>query len=314
MSRRALAYGEFWQYVEILDGSVDETALDALTNALRAGGPDICVGFAETLAAVLHDLDRQALAVQPVRWSDDPDGAVIPLSSDTFLYLRAAVVARGRATVAQVLTDPGVLARDLWDDGEGLLYVAEDAFGAEIETELSYETGSNAAYWQATDASPAPTRAAVVLVVRDPATAPPPGIADDPALAALLAALPSASVPVSTTLAAAEPVDDLLLRSGGLPPTLGADAVHVEVSLGESWQLEPVVEPAALEPFGHVAVVAVRLAADRTWLSSLPESGQVVALRSLTALGVLAVLPEDHQVRAALLDLVDHGVPGSSSP
>ncbi|MEV6596600.1 DUF4240 domain-containing protein [Actinoplanes sp. NPDC051346] len=54
-------------------------------------------------------------------WFDDPeDEAPIPLSDDSFLYLRAGIVANGKAVVERVLADPAVLLTRRWDDGEAL--------------------------------------------------------------------------------------------------------------------------------------------------------------------------------------------------
>ncbi|MER8012518.1 DUF4240 domain-containing protein [Streptomyces sp. NPDC094149] len=77
------------------------------------------------------------------------------LSSDSFLYTRAAVVTAGRETYEAVLRDPQLFvpyAADLtW--AENLLYVPDEAYrritGEEWDrsTRYSYESYSNTAGW-----------------------------------------------------------------------------------------------------------------------------------------------------------------------
>jgi hypothetical protein len=138
---------EFWQYIEVLDGSADADTVGRLADVLRAAGKRTAIGFGERLAATLNELDRVELFRQPVRWADTPDEDIIPLSDDSFLRLRAGIVARGKEAVDAVLADPAILQAELWDDGEALLYAADEAVDDEIETRRSYETGSNTAHW-----------------------------------------------------------------------------------------------------------------------------------------------------------------------
>lgn len=145
---QALPEEEFWELIDVLGGSSDPEAVQRLTSVLRARGEDTTRRFAERLAERLHHLDREALFRRPVRWSDDPPWMrSIPLSADTFLYLRADIVARGRETYEAVLADPAVLDSRVWDDGEALLRVADQAAGKRLETQYSYETGSNDEHW-----------------------------------------------------------------------------------------------------------------------------------------------------------------------
>lgn len=143
----AMSLDEFWELIGVLEGASDEAAMDRLASALRARGDNSAEAFAERLAERLYRLDTERHFRQQVRWSDAPGAAPIPLSEDTFLYLRAGVVARGKATYEAVLADPARLSSGLWDDGEFLLTAANDAAGEVIETAFSYETGSNEQRW-----------------------------------------------------------------------------------------------------------------------------------------------------------------------
>lgn len=60
-----------------------------------------------------------------------------PLSDDSFPYLRADIVAKGKDVVQQLLADPAMLLTRSWDDGEALLYAADEAADDEIETKFS---------------------------------------------------------------------------------------------------------------------------------------------------------------------------------
>ena len=58
---------EFWSFIALLEGAVDDDGIERLTDALDQAGAATAVAFAERLAAVLFDLDREALVDQPVR-------------------------------------------------------------------------------------------------------------------------------------------------------------------------------------------------------------------------------------------------------
>ncbi|MFD6098615.1 DUF4240 domain-containing protein [Nocardiopsis flavescens] len=111
-----------------------------------SGGPVADVaGFAERLSEFLYRLDRR-------EYGED-------LSSDAFLYTRAAVVADGREAYEDVLADPVLFvpyAEELiW--AESLLYVPDRAYarltGEEWrrETRYSYESYSNREGWGSGD-------------------------------------------------------------------------------------------------------------------------------------------------------------------
>ncbi|MFG3506979.1 DUF4240 domain-containing protein [Streptomyces sp. NPDC047821] len=138
----------FWQLIEACSPSVPDPEGDELAAALTArlaNGPvsDV-LGFAEQLSWALYRLDRK-------EYGD-------ALSSDQFLYTRAAVVAAGRQEYESVLRDPQRFtpyATDLvW--AEALLCVADNAYeqltGEEWDrgTRYSYESYSNTAGWTVT--------------------------------------------------------------------------------------------------------------------------------------------------------------------
>ncbi|WP_369243646.1 DUF4240 domain-containing protein [Streptomyces sp. R41] len=135
----------FWQLIDDCtpstpDPDAEQLAM-ALTNRLSAGPLATVIGFAEQLSWALYRLDRK-------EYGHD-------LSSDSFLYTRAAVVAASREAYEAVLRDPQLFtpyAQDLiW--AESLLYVPDEAYsritGEEWDrsTRYSYESYSNTAGW-----------------------------------------------------------------------------------------------------------------------------------------------------------------------
>ncbi|MFE7512995.1 DUF4240 domain-containing protein [Streptomyces sp. NPDC057540] len=135
----------FWQLIEACSPAVPDPEGDqlaaALTASLTNGPVSDVVGFAEQLSWALHRLDRKEYG----------DG----LSSDQFLYTRAAVVAAGHEAYESVLRDPELFtpyANDLvW--AEALLYVPDKAYkhltgdSWDRGTQYSYESYSNADGW-----------------------------------------------------------------------------------------------------------------------------------------------------------------------
>ncbi|MFF3755013.1 DUF4240 domain-containing protein [Streptomyces sp. NPDC002018] len=135
----------FWQLIDDCTSSTPDPDAEqlaaALTSRLSAGPPATVIGFAEQLSWALYRLDRK-------EYGHD-------LSSDSFLYTRAAVVAAGREVHEALLRDPRLFTpyvRDLiW--AESLLYVPDEAYrritGEEWDrnTRYSYESYSNTAGW-----------------------------------------------------------------------------------------------------------------------------------------------------------------------
>ncbi|MFC8190108.1 DUF4240 domain-containing protein [Cellulomonas sp. NPDC057328] len=311
--RRPLREDEFWRLIDVLGGSSDDEAVERLTEALRARGRRTAIAFAERLAIVLHDLDREVLADQPVRWSDDDeDDDPIPLSDDSFLYLRADVVARGREMVERVLADPEVLLQHRWDDGEALLYAADEAAGRDIETRVSYETGSNEAHWSRRD-------------VAD----------DDPFVPPVVAvSVADLSQPVEVETHGADgshrqevtylPPDWLHRRTEtavhtGLREAVGDVAVlpqdspdawlEVRLGLGTRWDLAPRVESGAAQAWGDGTVTRVHVELPGDEVSALPRTDHVTLLLSVAATCVLAVLPPGHEARPRLQGVATAGRP-----
>jgi hypothetical protein len=300
--RRAMPEDEFWQFIAVLGGSTDADAVERLTAALRAGGKRKAVSFAERLAATLYELDREVLCDQPVRWLDDPEGeSPIPLSGDTFLYLRAAVVAQGKTVVEQVLADPGVLLTRPWADGEALLYAAEEVAGREIGTKLSYETGSNQEHWSPDEFDPETHQTPIVAVLLSDLLHPIEAYEDDAMTIPVEPAMYAWPIwfPSDVLGAVNDELDALVRDGGGVPERLGQQ-IQIYAGFGEVWQPAPEIAWDAMDDTGLGRVVEVRVQLRRAEVRGWPKPQQQAALRSLAAGCCLAVLPADHGSRGAL--------------
>lgn len=137
---------DFWQIIARLDWSAEgnrQAVLAPAVAALAQRPVSHIYLFEDRLAEMLYQLDTRAHA--RVAYPGDL------FSEDGFLYVRAAVVARGKAHFHAVLHDPAQL--DPEDDFEPLLSLAALAFerkaGEEFDytAPLSYETGTNEAGW-----------------------------------------------------------------------------------------------------------------------------------------------------------------------
>ena len=318
--RRPMDEGTFWELIAVMGGRTDEEAVQRLTEALQARGSKSARPFAERLAKVLHELDREVLFHQPVRFDDespaefdDPDIELIPLSDDSFLYLRAGIVARGRQVYEQVLADPQELGRGAWPECEELLYVADEVAGEEIDTKTSYDTGSNSKHWSVPP--PEPQREAwdvglraVYVDVRD---------LSDP----IEGEIYHEDGRVEAMLEYGTPrwlarglVDELTVTpsrlvtvGGGLPSGCGVQ-VQVRLDVGDSWRLPPRDEGLVTDddmPEGPVRRVSATLNAGtvRGWDGRVRRE----ALLGLAAAAVLEVLPEHHGGRTALQEVADRG-------
>ena len=312
--RRAMAEDTFWKLLEVMAGEVDDDALDRLRSALDGRPRSEVIGFDERLARALFELDREELAIQPVRFVDEPDDCEpIPLSDDTFLYLRAAIVAKGHATYTAVLANPALLASGRWDHCEGLLYVASEVIGQEIVTKVSYETGSNRKHWPPRAEPPREpwdqgTRP-VVVDCRDLATAiQTEAFLPDGTTAPELFYIQPPYISRDLNNELFMPFVRLIALNGGLPPSLRTDSIWVEMDFGPSWKLEPEISgPVEDTRFfvGQVMKVRVGVAADevRGW----PEDAKRDGLRAVTALALLAALPDDHLARPHIQAMYDVG-------
>jgi hypothetical protein len=147
-----IADEEFWRLVALLGGRPevqDDGPYERLTTVLAEEPVERIIGFAETLAFKLYQLDRRVLAQTVLPGADR-------LSDDSFLYARCAVVVAGPAAFDAVLADPAAFARFTTDEAahaDSLLDVPSNAYqratGKEWEhvEEYDYETGSNEQWW-----------------------------------------------------------------------------------------------------------------------------------------------------------------------
>lgn len=302
----------FWQLIDLAGGGPD--GIDALRSGLEALPRKDVIRFKERLARVLYDLDRRTLADQPVFFEgeedeEDEDGP-IPLSDDSFLYLRCGIVLRGRDTVAAVVADPALLATGRWPDGEDLLYLADEVAGKDIDTTYDYETGSNERHWPERpepDREPWDTGPRPVVVECLDHTRPVEAarvLHDGTEVPELLYAVPRF---LDFELVSALTVDlsRAVVLAGGLPAALGVTRVAVTIGLGEDWRTAPVVgAPREDDEFGVsdppemlLPVTAqMPLATLRAW----PPQTRRTALTALAAACVLAALPVGHRSRPAL--------------
>jgi hypothetical protein len=151
--------GVLWSVLEragAAPGARARVVIDRAYGILLEQGADAAVLFLRGLHGALHELDRESLFAQPIRdRGEDLSIQPIPLSDDTFLYARCAVLTSGHGVYQSVLQDPRSFAAT-WDlDAESLLELPERVLaelGADpLDSELvpSYETGSNRAHWSA---------------------------------------------------------------------------------------------------------------------------------------------------------------------
>ncbi|MER7009617.1 DUF4240 domain-containing protein [Dactylosporangium sp. NPDC000555] len=315
--RRPMAENDFWKLIAVMNGDVDEEAVARLTEALSGRRRRDVIAFQERLALALFELDRQELARQPVRFTDDPpDEDPIPLSDDVFLYLRAGIVARGRAVWQAVLAEPSLLAADTWDECEDLLYVADEVTGDDIDTKVSYETGSNERYWPVSgepDREPWDRGHRLVYVECRDLANPIHGenIHADGSTEPFVSYLPPKYVPWNLVEELVMMFSKVVTLNGGLPAEVGAVQLVVTIDFGDDQQLEPVVGEPAEDDEYHVGMVrpvhvTVDAAEARHWTTDVKRS----QLSMLTALCVLAALPEQHPARPDLMRIAD----GSTSP
>jgi hypothetical protein len=312
-TRQVMDPDRFWALIGLMEGQVDEDAVDRLGTAVTGLSDEDVVAFHERLTLVLFDLDREVLADQPVRLLEDPpDEEPIPLSDDSFLYLRAAIVAMGRDTYDAVLADPTILARRQWDWCEALLYVAPEALGRPIDTTESYETGSNREHWserveperEPWDDGIRP----VVVDLRDLAN--PIGYMFADGRPAPPVYLPPSYVDVVACGELTVALARIVAVSGGLPAELGANHVRVQVDVGGTWRLEPEVGSIFDDDELHVPrVLPVRVQVADADLRAMAADDRRDAILALAARCLLAVLPDGHPSGSELRALDDRGAP-----
>lgn len=139
---------DYWALIERIDNEAlragdEETALEPLEDSLRELSDDALRQFQEHLAQSLFKLDGKVYADNAGKSGQSGDG---------FLYSRCFVVGCGRSTFDATLADPILMPKSLDHWLESILYCAVEVLAdrlddAEIETTVSYETGSNEAQW-----------------------------------------------------------------------------------------------------------------------------------------------------------------------
>jgi len=107
---RAWALARLWKVLDDAGAAPDRPAEELLPDVaevLYRSGRKACTEFLTGMHLALFDLDREVLCRQPVRdRGEGTDRPPIPLSNDTFLYVRCAVLLSGRAEFDAVLVDP----------------------------------------------------------------------------------------------------------------------------------------------------------------------------------------------------------------
>jgi len=116
--------------IEQIDWSKNRAAerLKPLIESLQQANVPAINEFSEQLAKSLHQLDGPAYYEA---LKSQKEG----VSSDTFLYARCLVVAKGKAFFEEVLQHPEKMPKE--EDFEALLYVAKEAY--EQKTDVEYE-------------------------------------------------------------------------------------------------------------------------------------------------------------------------------
>lgn len=142
---------QFWAIIARLDwnqGEDDDAILAPAVETLQAYSVADIQRFHDILAGKLYALDTQAFAEQIGEYRY---GGPRHFSVDTFLYIRACVVANGKAFYQNVLSNPAKMPKEY--TFEALLYLAPAAFEQKTgETwdyvpKISYETFSNREGW-----------------------------------------------------------------------------------------------------------------------------------------------------------------------
>jgi hypothetical protein len=140
---------EFWA---VVDGGAALTAGGAIASLRRLlvkSDTAMILAFELTLRMLLRELDSPELLE-----AGRSLPAAVPLSADSGLYFRCAIVLDGQVAVSRALFNPSqafMVAKCV--DAEGLLSVSSDAWRTVanervyFESEVSYETGSNKATW-----------------------------------------------------------------------------------------------------------------------------------------------------------------------
>lgn len=155
----AMPSDEFWQYIEVLDGTNSPAGFTRLETELAKADLDTIIAFDARLTLALHALDSDCRA-EWYRLNEPAQFGFV--SDDVFLYARADTISAGKATWEEAVntqTLPWGGADPLAGTGEFLLYVGvgaaerqgitfDEYFAQLLErVPLSYETGSNPLGW-----------------------------------------------------------------------------------------------------------------------------------------------------------------------
>jgi hypothetical protein len=135
--------GEFWSYIDLLEGEVSDDGLARLVDALSDRPHTEVVAFRDALWLKLRALDHP---LNTIRIGDH-------VSADASLYYRCEIVAAGEQAYTVAIANPRPGAETDGSSGEGLLRVPDDAALEELpEAEVEIETGRYRRFWP--DAAP----------------------------------------------------------------------------------------------------------------------------------------------------------------
>lgn len=126
----------FWTYIDLIDWSKTnhQERLKALVDKLATSDIPTIHDFSEQLAFYLHQLDGPAY-FEALKNREEG------VSSDTFLYARCMVIAKGKTFYIDVLDHP--VKMPTGEDFEALLYVDEQAFEQKTGEKYDYVPSIN---------------------------------------------------------------------------------------------------------------------------------------------------------------------------
>ena len=142
----------FWGLISLLDWNKksDSQIIKPVIEALAEMSGDEIVSFEETLSYKLYQLDTKEHARNSGEYTYDKETGYV--SSDSFLYARAVVIANGELFYKKVLKNPSAFPQTV--DFEPLLYIASKAYRKKTKKEFdhitaySYESFSNEEGWK----------------------------------------------------------------------------------------------------------------------------------------------------------------------
>jgi Protein of unknown function (DUF4240) len=144
---------QFWSLMSLVNWKKlgdDDAVVRPLVSAITKLSVEEIFAFDDILAEKLHALDTEAHARHSGAASYKGPNEFF--SIDEFLYSRCAVVANGKQTFDEILTDPNEFPEDA--EFEAILYVAGAAYEKKTGQDYShiskvcYETFSNKNGWR----------------------------------------------------------------------------------------------------------------------------------------------------------------------